>query len=355
MVKRWLFLLQLMVMCLMLPVVAVGQQGTQAEPFGMIVNDAQIEAWLGREARVNHPVIKHLASRETETLQFYFERAYGQRAESVIRTAAQARAKTMRFLPAETVSDVHIYLLGDMNRYFEAQDSPGRAPEWAAGLTLLRDGVILIRLSPRGTTKLEPERTLAHELNHVALRRFVQDNQVPHWFYEGFAMLATDDWGLNRAETLGRASMSGRLIELDALNQAFGKTGAIVDLAYAQSAHFVSWLAKEYGDDAVKKLLSDVAIGHSFDKAFFTAFGRSPKAAFATWRDNMSREESLWASIFSHDGIFFMISVFAVAALSIALWRRTKIRRRRLAEMHQDIPETVLPENLRHFGPFARK
>lgn len=353
--KRWLLLLQLMVMCLLLPMTAVGQQGTQVNAFGITVNDAQIESWLGRESRVTHPVVQHLGERKVETLQYYFERAYGQRAESVMQSSAQARAKTMRFLPEETVSEIHIYLLGDINRYFEAQGAPGRAPEWAAGLTLLRDGVILIRLSPRGTTKIEPERTLAHELNHVALRRFVQNNEVPHWFYEGFAMLATEDWGLNRAESLGRAAMSGQLLSFEELNAAFGKTGAVVDLAYAQSAHFVSWLAKEYGDDGIKKLLSEVATGIPFDKAFIAAFEYSPKSAYSVWHRNMSREQSLLASLFSHDGMFFFISVFAVAALSIALVRRTKVRKRRLAAMAQDVSEEVLPENLRSFGPFRKK
>ena len=61
-------------------------------------------------------------------------------------------------------------------------------------------------MAPSGMAKIEPHITLAHELNHVALRRFAQDNYFPHWFYEGLAMTATNDWNLDRAETLGRAN-----------------------------------------------------------------------------------------------------------------------------------------------------
>ncbi len=349
----WLLIL----VCLM-PVSALAQvgptaQGSHTETFGMAVDDAQIEAWLGRERSLNHPLVDGLEAQDAATLHFYFSREYAQRAKSVIASAEQAREKTLRFLPKETVENIHVYLLGNINTYFEAQNSRGRAPEWAAGLTILHDGVILIRLAPNGATRMEPERTLAHELNHAALRRFSQDNTFPHWFYEGLAMLATEDWGAQRAEVLGRASMAGQLLALDEIDAAFGKTGALVDLAYSQSAHFVSWIATLKGDEGVRTLIREVAMGKPFDDAFFDVYERSPKAAFAIWYDRMSREKSLLASIFSRDGLFFFISLFAAFGLIIALWRKSVVRKRRKANMNQAVPVTALPENLRNFGPFT--
>ncbi len=329
-------------------------QTSPSDNYGRLIGDEQIEEWLGREARLDHPVMSDLVREDDAGLHFFFERGYARRAQSVIRTAQDARKKTLRFLPPETAENVVIYLLGDINRYFREQNSPGRAPEWAAGLTILRDGVILIRLSPRGAARIEPEMTLAHELNHVALRRIARDADFPHWFYEGLAMTSTDDWNLTRAETLARASMSGNLLDLAGIDEAFGRTGAAVDLAYAQSAHFVSWLAKEYGDENIRKLIAQTAETNDFDGAFSSVFGRSPRAAFALWRDGMSRERSLWASIFSPDGVFFMISLFAAAALCIALARRSALRKQRLAAMAREESNESLPENLRNFGPFTR-
>lgn len=352
---RWICMAWMIAMSAMVYASPAAAQGSAAaERFGMILNDAQIESWLGREARIRHPVMEGLVSKDAATLHFYFSRAYGQRAEGVIATSEKAREKTLRFLPEETVAGVTVYLLPDINDYFIALGSQGRAPEWSAGLTILRDGVILIRLAPRGTTRVEAEMTLAHELNHAALRRYVGENAVPHWFYEGLAMTATDDWNLQRAEVLSTAAMGGRLLDLSGIDEAFGKTGTLVDLAYAQSAHFVSWLAKDFGDDAVRQLIRETSNGVSFDTAFYHAFGRSPKAAFALWRDHMSRGESFLASLFSHDGLFFFISIFAAFALSVALWRRSRLRRERLAAMSNDLPDSSLPPNLRNFGPFAK-
>lgn len=343
-----------MCVCAFTPLVAAAQ-GTEPESLSLSVSDEQVEAWLGNERDVQHPVIDSLEKKDAATLHFYFSRAYGQRAESVIASAQSARDKTLRFMPAETVADVHVYLVGDINQYFEALGSNGRGPEWASGLTLMSDHVILIRLAPNGMVRLEPERTLAHELNHVALHRFSQNHYLPHWFYEGLAMTATNDWNVNRAEALGRASMAGQLLDLDEIDEAFGKKGTIVDLAYSESAHFVSWLANTYGDNAVKKMISNVSEGMAFEQAFLLSFERSPKAAFKIWKENMSRGEDRFASLFSHEGIFFMISVFALFALCIALWRRTAVRKRRLAAMNHDIPESVLPDNLKNFGPFRKK
>ncbi|MBQ9395715.1 MAG: hypothetical protein IJU23_09415 [Proteobacteria bacterium] len=331
---------------------SVFAQGTHTESFSLTVAPSQVEQWLGNERRITHPVIQNLEKQDSATLHFYFTRAYGQRAEAVIATAQSAREKTLRFLPPETVADVHVYLLPSINQYFDALGSKGRGPDWASGLTLLGDNVILIRLAPNGTTRIEPERTLAHELNHVALHRYSQNNYFPHWFYEGLAMTSTNDWSLERAESLGKSAMAGQILPLEELDVAFSKNGTIVDLAYAESAHFVSWLVNTHGDEAMKSLLKSVSEGTPFDQAFTAAFGRSPKAAHAIWKENMSRGENILASLFSHDGLFFMISLFAAIALCIALWHRTAIRKRRMAAMNRDVPDTVLPENLRHFGPF---
>lgn len=353
-ISKILAVLLLTLTCVVVPFAAQAQS-EQSAHFGLVVSDEQIASWNQRESEVVHPVMATLEKVDRATLHFYYPREYTQRATSVVKSAESARDKTLRFLPAETVADVHVYLLGNINRYFEALDLPGRAPDWAAGITLLQSGVIIIRLDSSGLTRIEPQMTLAHELNHVALRRFAQNAVFPHWFYEGLAMTATDDWSLQRAETLANATLSGKLLDLKEIDEAFGKKGAIVDLAYAESAHFVSWLAKTHGDAVIQALIRDVAAGRPFQDVFSEQFGRSPRSAFQVWRESVTREESVLASIFSRDGIFFMISIFGAFALVIALWRKSSVRKARLTAMSQDVSRSNLPPNLRNFGPFQKR
>ena len=352
-IKHILSWLLTLVTCLLLSFApADGFAQTSANSEAIMITQDQREAWLGREAQTHHPAVPHLKRANNATLHFYYDMAYERRAQAVIESAPMARQRNLRFLPAETLENVHIYLLGDMNSYFRAQKAPGRAPEWASGLSILQDDVILIRLRSVGTTPIEPERTLAHELNHVALRRFGGNAHFPHWFYEGLAMLSTEDWGIKRAESLANASITGQLLDLPGIEEAFGKTGAIVDLAYAESAHFLSWLAKTNGDEKIKKLIVAVAGGKKFDDAFLEIFDHTPNASFAIWHEKLSKDQSVLASFFSGDAIFFYVSIFAVLALSIALVRRNRVRKARLQNMSADVPLETLPENLRHFGPF---
>lgn len=355
-IKHILFWFLTMMTCLAmtLPSLHASAQ-TPIEPESMMVSDDQAEAWFGQKTALNHPVVPHLKYEEKESLHFYYEIAYERRAQAVIHSASSARHKNLRFLPSETLNDIHIYLLANMNTYFREQKVPERAPAWASGLSILRDDVILIRLQSVGITPIEPERTLAHELNHVALRRFTGSAYIPHWFYEGLAMLSTEDWGIKRAETLTHASMSGQLLDLPAIEAAFGKTGAIVDLAYAESAHFVAWLAQTHGDEAIKNLILALADGQKFDDAFLEIFDHTPNASFAIWYENMSKNESRLFTLFSGDAIFFYVSLFAALALVIALIRRRRSRKERLQNMSANISVNTLPENLRHFGPFMNK
>ncbi len=350
--KRLIILATLLITCLSVfsPSIVLAQPAE-----GITITADKIEAWMGREQTVTHPAIPNLKESESATLKFYYETAYERRALDIIKTAPTARLKNMRYLPEKAVSNINVYLLSDLNTYFTAQDAPGRAPDWAAGLSLLGEDVILIRLKSVGNARIEPERTLAHELNHVALRRIAGDAYFPHWFYEGVAMLSTDDWNYDRADTLAKAAMSGHLMNLNEIDEAFGKQGAAVNLAYAESAHFVSWLDKSYGSDKIEKLIKNVADGKPFDEAFFDNFDRSPKAAFATWKDSQSKAQSVIASFLSHDALFFYTAIFAVLALVIALIRKRKSKKARLNNMNVDIPVSTLPENLRNFGPFITK
>lgn len=349
-----IFLLNLLFLPFAKTVFAQVTRGSDPSPTHVLtLSDEQIDAWMGREARVQHPAVEGLEHRRQAELDFYFDKEYAMRAQFVINSAERAKAKTLRFLPEKTLDNVHIYLLADMNSYFEAQNARGRAPDWAAGLAILRDGVILIRLKPKGASRLEPEKTLAHELNHVALRRMASEASFPHWFYEGFAMLATDDWNLNRATTLANASIGGQVMALNDLNAAFSSKGTRVELAYAQSAHFVSWLAQKYGDTAISQTIEGVSKGDDFDTAFQKALGYSPSEVYQVWHEAMAKDHSRIVMFFSPEGIFFAISIFAAIGLSFSIWRRRRIKRRRYQNQTDDISVSELPPNLRKFGPFT--
>ena len=61
-----------------------------------------------------------------------------------------------------------------------------------------------------------------------------------------------------------------------------------VELAYAESFHFVLFLFEEYGERAFAKMISRLREGDSFQTAFATAYGRSFGPMEKQWRDDLS-------------------------------------------------------------------
>lgn len=312
-------------------------------------NEQMMGSWLGREGRVTHPVVKGLVEKHVNSLNFYYDPNFEARAEAVMASSATARQMTMQFLPESYVSNVHIYLLADINQYFVALGGVGRAPAWAAGLAILRDGVILIRLKPNSASLIEPERTLAHELNHVALKRMTNDNPLPHWFYEGFAMLSTEKWNIHRAEILAHASMTDRILPFSKITKSFPEKGATVDLAYAQSSHFVSWLVKQWGEHTFKQFLAKLAAGDEFNEAFKAQYGLALSSAQMEWRNGLVEKNSWFAPLITAGSIIAFLGAIVVVALGIMRQKR----RKRALRQPDNLPRELLPQNLRHFGPFT--
>src|SRR5262249_30893750 len=70
---------------------------------------------------------------------------------------------------------------------------PGRgAPAWAVGTAYPEEGVVVVAMRGRDGAVLDWERTLVHELAHMALDRAL-GGRTPRWLTEGFAYLHSAD------------------------------------------------------------------------------------------------------------------------------------------------------------------
>jgi predicted Zn-dependent protease len=118
-------------------------------------------------------------------------------------------------------------------------------------------------------------RVLKHEFVHVVNLQQTNFN-VPRWFTEGLAV-----WheGYPRPEMwntiLGGRFRANKVYDLSSINFAFARPSNAADwtLAYCQAELYVEFMIKEYGDDAVAKMLeayadrmdSAAAIQHCFN------------------------------------------------------------------------------------------
>ncbi|RAL23564.1 hypothetical protein DL240_05240 [Lujinxingia litoralis] len=234
-----------------------------------------------------------------------------------------------RRLGLETMANIDVYLLHDMNTYFEWQGAEYRPSSWAVGLSLSDRSTVLVRHGVGSAGEpIDIKKTFVHELAHVAVDRARQGQHVPRWFNEGFAVLHAEEWTPERSDTLTRAASTGSVMPLASLDRYFPPHHQSVSLAYAQSFHFVRYLEQRFGDDLFAEMMARVREGVPFHQALEQASGHSLAALERQWRDELEEGVSFWAILGDANGLFFGATLFFLVAFGVRV-----VRRRRQARM----------------------
>lgn len=225
---------------------------------------------------------------------------------------------------------------------------PGRgAPEWAAGVAYSDHGVVVVA-TRRGAESIDVDRTVAHELAHLALDAALGD-RAPRWLHEGFAYLHSSDWSYARLRTLTGMAWTGDVIPIRDLDRRFPAREQAAGRAYAQSYDFAVFLANrgrsaDSSDDgdrwAFRSFLAAIAEGESLDQAARHAFRADIDQLFEEWYEDLRQRYLLLPA-----GMFSLL-VWVVAALLLVVGyiRKRRQNRRRLAlwadqEAGEDVPD----------------
>jgi hypothetical protein len=173
---------------------------------------------------------------------------------------------------------------------------------------------------------------LLHEVTHVLAARAAGGKDLPRWFDEGLALLASHGWSLADRSRVVLGAVSGIPGDTRALEAAFVGDAREIATAYALSGALVHHLVRRHGAELVPVTLAGVAGGKDFDAAFETAAGTSlAQAEAGFWR-----RYRLWYRWlpFATSGAVLWGAVTALAVLA-GVRRRLRdaeIRRRWLEE-----------------------
>jgi hypothetical protein len=166
-----------------------------------------------------------------------------------------------------------------------------------------------------------------HETTHILLDTVPGAQTLPRWFHEGVAVMESRHWSFTDAFTLGSTLLVGRPTPLAQLSATFPADDAAARAAYAESFHFVSFLEREHGPGAARRILDRMKEGASFADAFSAVAGRSLPQEEGIWRDRVSFAYR-WIPALTSTGVLWM-----VITLLVLLGRLARIRRdRRLLE-----------------------
>ncbi len=211
--------------------------------------------------------------------------------------------------------------LGMGRAEYEALALPGGAPpSWAVALAYPDANIILV--NAHSLVQADGQRTLRHELVHVALGRL--GHNWPRWFHEGLAQQVTGEQRFSVAHyaTLARAVNLDRVFRFEDLSEGFPDLPQDVEIAYAQSASFVAWLHDKHGQKGFGQLVDGVRAGEPFETSFGKAFRTSLSLEEKAFLAELPGRYPLWPVIATGTTMW-------VALAGLVVWayfrRRTKV------------------------------
>lgn len=184
---------------------------------------------------------------------------------------------------------INLYLADDETAFNQLQ--PGTPPSWADGTAWPQRGLIYLK-SPRIRTGMSKplEQVLDHEITHVLLGQAFGPRPVPRWLQEGLAQWVAGEVGPDLPSRLATGAWkNGGLHELDELTRGFPRDPGEADLAYAESADLIAFVATEYGEDAIPRLVQAMAAGRPVNAAFYEATGELASEVDQAWRARLSQ------------------------------------------------------------------
>lgn len=243
-------------------------------------------------------------------------------AESLAPTADQDRDSVAADLGRDWDGHTEVRVALDEASFRTLLPKGAAVPFWAEGVAFPELNLVVLRGAP-GDPRARA--TLRHEFSHLALGQLGRG--VPRWFLEGLATLRAGDAWSRRGPSLVRAALTSHIFHFSELSDGFPAGSSDAELAYAQSADFVSWLVDRNGDEAIHGLLRDMVAGATFEHAFTAHFGAPPQVLELQWSKSLERWE-LVALLLTQTELWWVLlaTVFALAAV------RVRARRRELME-----------------------
>lgn len=233
-----------------------------------------------------------------------------------------ALAKRMGVRAGGTI-DVYVVPSADFHAL-----QPGRTPDWADGSAWPRWDLIFLK-SPatRPGTATALEIVLDHELVHVLLGHAFGIRPVPRWLQEGMAQFYSGESSWERSIALAVADYGLAPLPLGTITNGFPPDALRAQLAYAQSADFIAWIAGRNGEEALRSLVSQLAEGISVNDALRTATGLGVEEANAAWL-KVVPSASWWYRWATNTPLWWAV---VACFLALAAWRRRAAGKVKLA------------------------
>ncbi|MGH2460256.1 MAG: peptidase MA family metallohydrolase [Chloroflexota bacterium] len=206
-------------------------------------------------------------------------------ADSVLAAATTALANASATARTSVTGPVNVYFYANEQDFRSAMGT--NVDPWVGGQTFPLYRLIVL-LAP-GNDLADAQRSVAHEMTHVAVDSTSEDpfGALPTWLDEGMAVVAEGSLDPSFQQALDSAAQSHTLMSIQSISGNFPESTAGATLAYAESASIVAYLDRSYGPTKLAALIAAFRQGETTDQAFQQAIGMSPLAFQRSWEASL--------------------------------------------------------------------
>lgn len=224
---------------------------------------------------------KKLEEKGFEAAWLEGELDFGQSILNVIQTSW---ASVQMYLPADPPLPLRVYVYSrtsDLQSALQLSNTP-----WVAGHASPDLGVVLVSIPAGPDQRAEMERQIPHELMHIVEYQLAGAaySRLPVWLVEGLASIAELYPNQDYERVMQSAINEDRLVPIASLCNEFPRdlSGAI--LAYAQSASFLRFLHKNFGNSGLMELISQYRDGYGCEEGLRAAFDETIVQLETRWK-----------------------------------------------------------------------
>ncbi len=202
--------------------------------------------------------------------------------------------------------------------------------DWVAGLAVLGERTIALRVERSGASIPAVAAVLRHELAHVALH-VASAGRAPRWLQEGYAQLESGTWDWSEAWRLRWTFLRGSGERLQEIRLAFPRDPDGARLAYQLSYTAVQTLWELSGERGFSGFVAELAEGATTDQAFRAVFGITEGQFAERWQQSVEGRYGLLYTLSRAGAFSALISI----PLLWASLRRRRIRRERMEQLRE--------------------
>ncbi len=244
-------------------------------------------------------------------------------ADSILSTVRQQLTKilgdTLPYRPA-------VYILDNEAAFNRLVG--GRFPDWGAAVAIPERRAMAVKSPGKFRLGKSLAELLAHEYAHLMVAHRTGFNRPPRWFDEGVAMLVSTEWSWSDNLAMSKAVVLGDLMTLKDIEQVNRFNRSKAQVAYAQSYLAVKFMLDQYGRNALKRFLDEMASGGTVDDALMASCGADHKDFEDEYHEFLIMHYNV-ATLFSETMYFWLaLAVLLIIGATLRYRRRRQYYRK---------------------------